>query len=93
MIVLSLLSESDLYGYQLVQTVSERSGGVIKIQIGSLYPCLLYTSSPRSSARHIWVTPQPGHFHPVTKRNTQGKPPSFTANSAYPCLLYTSRCV
>ena len=40
MIVLSLLSESDLYGYQLVQTVSERSGGVLTIQIGSLYPVL-----------------------------------------------------
>lgn len=40
MIALSLLSESDLYGYQLVQTISERSGGVITIQIGSLYPVL-----------------------------------------------------
>jgi hypothetical protein len=37
-IALSLLSESDLYGYQLVQTISERSDGVITIQIGSLYP-------------------------------------------------------
>ncbi|MGN0167759.1 MAG: PadR family transcriptional regulator [Acetatifactor sp.] len=40
MIALSLLSESDLYGYQLVQTISARSGGVITIQIGSLYPVL-----------------------------------------------------
>lgn len=40
MIALSLLSESDLYGYQLVQTISERSDGVITIQIGSLYPVL-----------------------------------------------------
>ncbi len=40
MIALSLLSESDLYGYQLVQTISERSGGVITIQIGSLSPVL-----------------------------------------------------
>jgi PadR family transcriptional regulator PadR len=40
MLVLSLLTEKDLYGYQLVQTISERSGGVITIQIGSLYPVL-----------------------------------------------------
>ena len=39
-IALSLLRESDLYGYQLVQTIAERSGGVITIQIGSLYPVL-----------------------------------------------------
>lgn len=40
MIALSLLRESDLYGYQLVQTIEARSGGVITIQIGSLYPVL-----------------------------------------------------
>jgi PadR family transcriptional regulator PadR len=40
MLVLSLLTEKDLYGYQLVQTIAERSGGVITIQIGSLYPVL-----------------------------------------------------
>ena len=40
MIALSLLNEADLYGYQLVQTIAERSGGVISIQIGSLYPVL-----------------------------------------------------
>ena len=40
MIALSLLNAADLYGYQLVQTIAERSGGVISIQIGSLYPVL-----------------------------------------------------
>lgn len=40
MIILSLLKESDMYGYQLVQTIGERSGGVITVQIGSLYPVL-----------------------------------------------------
>lgn len=40
MIALSLLNEADLYGYQLVQTIADRSGGVISIQIGSLYPVL-----------------------------------------------------
>ncbi len=40
MIALSLLSEFDLYSYQLVQTSTERSSGVITIQIGSLYPVI-----------------------------------------------------
>ena len=38
--VLSLLRKSDMYGYQLIQAIEQRSGGVITIQIGSLYPAL-----------------------------------------------------
>ena len=40
MMALSLLSESDLYGYQIVQAITERSEGAINVQIGSLYPVL-----------------------------------------------------
>lgn len=40
MLVLSLLSESDLYGYQFSQLISQRSGGVIEVPEGSLYPML-----------------------------------------------------
>lgn len=38
--ILSLLQEEDMYGYQLVGAIEERSGGKITIQIGSLYPVL-----------------------------------------------------
>lgn len=40
MLVLSLLAESDLYGYQFPQLISERMGGVIEVSEGSLYPIL-----------------------------------------------------
>lgn len=40
MLVLSLLAESDLYGYQFSQLISQRSGGVIDVPEGSLYPML-----------------------------------------------------
>ncbi len=40
MLVLSLLAESDLYGYQFSQLISERSGNVIDVPEGSLYPML-----------------------------------------------------
>lgn len=40
MVVLSLISESDLYGYQIAQAITEQSGGTITIQMGSLYPVL-----------------------------------------------------
>ena len=40
MILLMLLAEGDKYGYQLSQEVSGRSGGLIAIPEGSMYPTL-----------------------------------------------------
>ncbi|MFQ7312524.1 MAG: PadR family transcriptional regulator [Sellimonas sp.] len=40
MLVLKLLAEDDLYGYQMTQMIIERGGGYIKIPEGSLYPTL-----------------------------------------------------
>lgn len=40
LVVLSLLSRSDMYGYQLVQETKNLSGGRIVTQEGSLYPVL-----------------------------------------------------
>lgn len=40
MIILRLLSDKDMYGYEMTQTISEWSDGVIQIPEGSLYPTL-----------------------------------------------------
>ena len=40
LVILSLLSSSDMYGYQLVQETKRLSGGRIVTQEGSLYPVL-----------------------------------------------------
>ena len=40
MLVLLLLKESELYGYQITQLLNERSRGLFPIQEGSLYPVL-----------------------------------------------------
>lgn len=40
LVILSLLSKEDMYGYQLVQETIARSGGRILTQEGSLYPVL-----------------------------------------------------
>lgn len=37
MLVLSLLCEKDMYGYEMSQQIMERSGGIIFIPEGSLY--------------------------------------------------------
>lgn len=40
LVVLALLDQGDMYGYQLVQETQRRSGGSIITQEGSLYPVL-----------------------------------------------------
>lgn len=40
LVILSLLNKEDMYGYQLVQSTNQISGGRIQTQEGSLYPVL-----------------------------------------------------
>lgn len=40
MILLTLLREQDMYGYQLSQLIAERSDSIITIPEGSMYPTL-----------------------------------------------------
>ncbi|MDO4459737.1 MAG: PadR family transcriptional regulator [Clostridia bacterium] len=40
MLLLTLLREEDMYGYQLSQEIKERSEGIITIPEGSMYPTL-----------------------------------------------------
>ena len=40
LLILSLLNQEDMYGYQIVQEIAARSGGTIVTQEGSLYPVL-----------------------------------------------------
>ena len=36
--VLSVLSQKDMYGYEIVKAVSEKSGGLFSLPLGTLYP-------------------------------------------------------
>lgn len=56
MLTLLMLQEADIYGYQLIQMLSERSGGKLTVQEGSLYP-LLYrmVDSGYISGRNVVV--------------------------------------
>ena len=40
MLLLRLLEEKDMYGYEMIKTVNERSNGYFQWREGSLYPCL-----------------------------------------------------
>ncbi|RPI24069.1 MAG: PadR family transcriptional regulator [Acidobacteria bacterium] len=39
-IILSLVAERPLHGYQIVKEVNDRSNGVFRFKEGTLYPCL-----------------------------------------------------
>ena len=38
--LLKLLSEKDMYGYEMIETLSERSQNVFELKVGTLYPLL-----------------------------------------------------
>ena len=61
MLTLLMLQEKDIYGSQLIQMLSDRSGGKLTVQEGSLYP-LLYrmVDSGYISGRDIAVETQHG---------------------------------
>lgn len=40
MLVLKLLSERDMYGYEMIDTLSKRSNNVFEMKAGTLYPLL-----------------------------------------------------
>lgn len=40
LVVLGVLAEKDMYGYEIVKTVSEKSGGRFEMPLGTLYPVL-----------------------------------------------------
>ena len=40
LLLLSMLQEGPLYGYQIIQTMRERTQGLHALQAGSLYPAL-----------------------------------------------------
>jgi len=40
LVVLSVLREKDMYGYEIVKTVKEKSGGNFDLPLGTLYPVL-----------------------------------------------------
>ena len=47
MLVLKLLSEKDMYGYEMIDTLAKRSNNIFELKVGALYPML-------HGMEHIW---------------------------------------
>ena len=57
MLILKLISEKDMYGYEMIDTLSKRSDNVFELKVGTLYPLL-----------HSMV--QSGYLEVITRRRT-----------------------
>jgi transcriptional regulator len=55
MLILSLVEERPRHGYELLKLLEERSGGVLKFHIGSVYP-ILFRLDRRGWIRGEWQT-------------------------------------
>lgn len=40
MLLLQLLSEKDMYGYEMIDTLAKRSNNIFELKVGTLYPLL-----------------------------------------------------
>ena len=40
MLILKLISEKDMYGYEMIDTLAKRSDNVFELKVGTLYPLL-----------------------------------------------------
>lgn len=56
MLILSLVEERARHGYEILKLMEERSGGVLKFHIGSVYP-ILVRMEKRGWLRGEWREP------------------------------------
>lgn len=59
LLILRLLSERDMYGYEIIQETSRRSGAAFEFKEGTLYPAL-HLLQKRGYLRAQWRTGENG---------------------------------
>ncbi|MEM7626242.1 MAG: PadR family transcriptional regulator [Planctomycetota bacterium] len=72
-IVLSLLAERSMYGYEIVKTVNQRSGGVLDFKEGTLYP-LLHKMQGQRLIKAKWEdgpTGKPRKYYALTPKGNR----------------------
>jgi DNA-binding PadR family transcriptional regulator len=71
-IVLSLLSNEPMYGYQIIKELEKQSGGVFVFKEGTLYP-ILHALEAEGSVESYWLESNEGRrrkYYRMTKRGT-----------------------
>jgi PadR family transcriptional regulator PadR len=73
MILLKLLAERPMYGYELVSTLEQRGGAQFQIKEGTLYP-VLYRLEDAGYIQPAWETPArgvPRKYYHITPTGSQ----------------------
>ncbi|MCM1144541.1 MAG: PadR family transcriptional regulator [Blautia sp.] len=77
MLVLKLLEEQRKYGYQLIQELQEKSGGVFCLKEGTLYP-ILYRLEDEQLVESKWSEPEekqiPRKYYVLTDKGREALP-------------------
>lgn len=71
-LILSILSESDSYGYAIIQRVKELSGGKIEWTDGMLYP-VLHWLEDQSFVSSIWEKSETGRKRKYYSLSPEGR--------------------
>lgn len=72
LILLKLLSEKDMYGYQISSTLEERSNREFKLKEGTLYP-VFYRLEDAGHIEARWETPARGKPRKYYRLTEDGK--------------------
>ncbi len=69
MLLLSLLSEKDMYGYEIIETLNKRSNHVFDLKAGTLYP-LLHSLEEKEylQAYEVLESAKPRKYYRITKK-------------------------
>jgi len=69
MLLLSLLSEKDMYGYEMIETLHQRSNHVFDLKAGTLYP-LLHTLEEKQylESYEDLESAKPRKYYRITKK-------------------------
>jgi PadR family transcriptional regulator PadR len=72
-VVLEILSRGQMYGYELSQAIENRSGDILTLGKGTLYP-LLYNLEAKKLIRGKWETADSGRerrYYSITSRGKE----------------------
>ncbi len=72
LVILTLLREEPMYGYQVLVSLAERGNGQFQFKQGTLYP-LLYRLEREGLIRAKWVTPSSGKKRKVYSLTADGR--------------------
>lgn len=69
MLVLSLLQEENMYGYQMIRRLAEKSNNVFELQEGTLYP-ILHGLEDKGFIESYWddTTGKKRKYYAITKK-------------------------